>query len=211
MQDFYIPLADLRFDVDKIRNELETIVRPGYSGYALTVTKELAELDFYNFDQYNSITVADEYNIRRFPDGKLDTDLVFYPRALENSYIRQVEQAISSYLGLQTPRVRMSKIIGSSSLQEAEGLGLHTDPHTPFRVHLALETMPMNKWKFRQEGKEYNIHQPANGVPVLIEVANTEHSVIMAPRMTRMHIWFQYHTPVRKEILDSLLNKADNK
>ena len=209
MHDFYIPLVDLKFDIDRIRNELEAIVKPSYQSYALTVTEELANDNTYDFSQYNSITQFDEYGIRRFPDGTLDTDLIYYPACLQNSYIKEVEIEISNYLGLHSPRVRFSKAKGSTKLEES--LKLHTDPHTPYRVHLALETMPMHKWRFKNKDTDCTIHQPANGIPYLVEVANTEHAVILAPRMVRYHIWFQYHKPVSKEFLDLVLNKAHNK
>lgn len=211
MYDFYIPLVDLKFDIDRIRNELEVIVKPPMGGTAITTTLTESKKDVYDFSQYRSITKLDEYGVRRFPTGEADTDLVYYPKCLEYSYIRTVEETISKYIGLDKPRIRISKFIGGSAEFKAVDLSYHTDPHTPYRVHIALNSAYDVDWYFKNATGEYKINQPANGIPALVEVAQTEHSVRIPFGKFRYHIWFQYHKPVSKEFLDLVLNKAHNK
>jgi hypothetical protein len=188
MQDFYIPLVDLQFDIDKIRKELDTIVKPPMGGTAITTTYEEAEKEKYDFSKFRSITKNDAYGVRRFITGEQDADLVYYPSCLKGSYIQTVEEMISEYLGLSFPRVRISKFIGGSPEFKQVDLSYHTDPHTPYRVHIALNSSSDIFWKFRSNDAEYIINQPANGMPVLIEVANTQHSVEIPFGKFRYHI-----------------------
>ena len=206
MHNFYIPLTSFKIDLDRIRHELATYVRPEEGGYAITTSKQLASDVDYDFSQFNGITYPDANGVRTFPSGETDTDLVFYPKVLEGSYIQSVEQMVSSYLGLSSPRIRISKFIGGVGAHKINYLDFHTDPHTPYRVHIALTVMPNVYWKFKTNEQEYKIHQPADGVPVLIEVAETAHAVTIPFGSVRYHIWFQYHKPVSSEILNRLLN-----
>lgn len=206
MHNFYIPLSSFSIDIDRIKHELADYVKPNEGGYAITTSKQLTSDPNYDFTQFRGITYPNADGVRTFASGEVDTDLVFYPTVLEGSYIQTVEQTISEYLGLSTPRIRISKFIGGIGAHKVNHLDFHTDPHTPYRVHIALNTMSNVYWKFKTIDQEYKIHQPADGVPVLIEVANTAHAVTVPFGSVRYHMWFQYHKPVNTELLNRLLN-----
>lgn len=206
MHNFYIPLTAFNIDLARIKYELAKYVKPKSGSYAITTAKDLANVDEYDFTQFRGITHANINGVRVFETGEQDTDLIFYPRCLQGSYLQEVEQSITAYLGLSSPRIRISKFIGGTSTHKSVYLDFHTDPHTPYRVHITLDVMPGVYWKFKTSEQEYKIHQPADGVPVLIEVAETAHAVDIPIGCHRYHIWFQYHTPVSNELLNRLLN-----
>ena len=205
----YIPLVELKVDVQRIKKEIMDIVKPKQFGsFALTVTEQLAQLEEYDFMSYMGITTEDDEGVRRFADGKVDTDLIYYPKSLEGSYIQEVEQRVSKYLGLGSPRVRMSMTKNNNTTVIKELLPYHLDPHTTYRVHVALVTSPGTTWEFKSGDVETSVHQPVDGVPVLIDTETVLHAVKIDSNSTRFHFWLQYHKHLDPEKFHSILEKS---
>lgn len=195
---FYIPLLNHRVNIDLLRKEVETIIKPiEHGSYGLTTSKDYTDETPHNWRRYSQISRLDSLGERKLESGERDEDIVYWPKELQGSYIQELGYKFSDLLKIKDPRVRMS-------LQATTGI--HNDPHTPYRIHIALETDPSILWLFIDENnKAHQIHQPADGVPVLIETGITRHSV-MIPRnakKNRIHLWYQFHGLVSDNILSN--------
>jgi hypothetical protein len=201
MQDFYIPL-NFKVDVDRLNREVGMYIRPVRGDFGITTTKELANNLKFDFRQHRGWSYADENGQRRLESGELDTDIVHWPLKLNGSYIKEVGLMISKLVGVDNPRVRLSRYFD----EEVEsGIRYHVDPHTPFRIHIALKTNPTAIWKFRTHDEVYyDIHQPADGTPVFIEVNKTSHAVQVPAGIERVHLWYQFHQPIDPAVLAAI-------
>ncbi len=85
-------------------------------------------------------------------------------------------------------------------------ISYHYDEHTPYRIHIALKTSPDTIWRFKENGKITEIHQPADGIPVLIKTNSLEHSVFIPIETERVHLWYQYHHEISNEVLEKIKN-----
>ena len=185
---FYVPLPSIRVDVGRLKEELEPMVLQG-NACGLTVSKDYAGRP-YAFDLFNGNSGPGKDGAWRVYTGERDSDLTHWSLELENSYTREVGKQLSSYLGMPAPRVRSSRI---SAGIERKGIDMHRDPHTPFRVHIALDTAPGATWSFvTGDGRRFRIHQPADGIPIYIDTAGVQHGVDVVSA-SRWHLWYQWY------------------
>jgi hypothetical protein len=197
---FYIPLKSVKVDLNKLRNEVNTIIKPESGGYGITTAVDYVKEYPCNFKRYSSISYLNSEGERILPCGRRDEEIIHWPDIFDNSYIKELGNIFSELINIKNPRVRLSCQPGS--------IDYHNDPHTPYRIHIAIESNPDAIWKFKEKcGTEHSIYQPADGVPVLIETGITKHAVIMPARPViprRVHLWYQFHDIISDEILKSL-------
>lgn len=210
--DFYIPMINVEVDVKRLKAELDHFVNIDYSlpvearGFGITTTKEFENDPFFNFRKHQTISQPDEYGVRRLPTGELDSDITVWPAKLQGSYMKELCGVFNDILQLENPRVRASVINGPSKL------ALHYDEHTPYRVHICLQTGPAANWIFMEDnGMMDVIHQPCTQTPVLINAGTVKHGLNIPAGVQRIHLWYQYHKPVSKEILNKLQNDIELK
>lgn len=193
---FYIPLENHRVDIERLRYEVDTVVRPTETGtYGLTTSKNYIDEVPQDWKRYSQASQLDSLGERRLESGERDEDIVYWPKELHGSYIQELGYKFSDLLQIKDPRARLS--LQTNTV-------VHNDPHTPYRIHIALETDPSILWLFFDENNRIHpIHQPANGVPVLIETGITRHSVKIpkSSQKTRMHLWYQFHGLVKDSVL----------
>ena len=190
LDGFYVPLPSLRVDVYRLIKEIDHILVPG-NAYGLTVAPRCKGLP-YGFNVFNGTSLPDADGTWRLDSGDADHELIHWPAELEISYVREIAEMLGNYLGMPPPRARASRIDASGNRQ---GIDMHADPHTPFRIHIALETSLDATWRFRSNGRHVRIHQPADGIPVYVETATTYHAVdVLSGRRT--HLWYQWYQPL---------------
>jgi hypothetical protein len=194
---FYIPLYSIPVDLERLREEvaaIPTLNKP--SCYGLTTSIKYIDEVPVNFNRYSSISTLNSQGERILPDGERDEEIVHWPVPLRNSYIKKLGDVFSELVQIKTPRVRMSV--------DAR-VDYHNDPHTPYRIHIAINSNPEAVWKFREtNGTEHIIYQPADGNPVLIETGKTQHAVtrnLNDDTNKRVHLWYQFHDIISDEIL----------
>ena len=200
---FYIPLQSIKVDIDRLKNEIyehvdcENVFTN--KGYAITTTEQFIDEYPLRPHRYNIRTFPDHTGEQFLPYGNRDEDVVYWPKIFENSYMKELSLIFSDIVKIKNPRVRMSV---------QTHFPHHIDIHTPYRLHIALETYPDAVWNFRDKNNiEHEIHQPANGIPVLIDSGDTMHSVILKktlPNLRRVHLWYQFHGIISDDILKNL-------
>lgn len=193
---FYIPLPQYKVDLQKLSNEVFSEIKPYKAGdYGITTSLQHVNED-YDFKRYSGISHFNAEGERLLGSGERDEDIVYWPKKLANSYMKELADIFSDAIGIKNPRVRMSVNATISS---------HSDPHTPYRIHIALMTDPLILWHFREaNGNMHSIHQPADGIPVLIETGITEHGVSIPHdkvNRKRIHLWYQFHDILSDEVL----------
>jgi hypothetical protein len=210
--DFYIPMVNTEVDIDRLKKELDHFVKIDYNmpvkarSFGITTTKEFATDPFFNFRKHQTISQPDENGVRRLPDGSLDSDVTVWPTIMEGSYMKELTKTFNDILQLENPRVRASVTNGPSKLE------LHHDEHTPYRVHICLQTGPGANWIFMENnGLMDTIHQPRTNNPVLINAGTVKHGLNIPAGVQRIHLWYQYHKPVSSEILNKLKNDIEIK
>lgn len=193
----FIFMTEHKIDLERLRNEVEMFLGPLKGGYGVTTTKEYINENPPDYRRFNTISAFDEFGERRYPGGERDEDITCWPSVLENSYMKELGDTFSDLLKIYNPRVRMS--VGNK-------IPFHTDPHTPYRIHIALEAYPDSVWVFRhKDGTEETIFQPADGIPALVETGETAHSVkMLGEHRNRIHLFYQFHGVVSDEILSRL-------
>jgi hypothetical protein len=197
---YYIPLKSISVDVDRLKQEVDTLIGPLTElGYGITTAKEHVNEVPVRYNRYTGISNFNKLGERVLANGETDEQIVFWPKFLENSYMKELGDLFSKLINIPNPRVRLS------SLSEEDFIDFHNDPHTPYRIHIALETHPDARWIFKKDPYQIEyIHQPADGVPVLIETGRTEHAVQIASPGRRVHLWYQFHGIVNPAILNTL-------
>jgi hypothetical protein len=202
---FFIPLTDITIDTDRLRNEVFRYIRPVQHDYGLTCIKEDSESNNFNFRKFSGIRKPSS-NKYLLPSGHLDTDVIYWPKILQGSYIEQVALEITNLLELSPPRCRLSYF---NNRDYPFNIGYHYDNHTPYRVHIALKTTPECIWKYRwgPEQEEHELHQPILNNPVLINTGAMQHAVYVPKNHSRLHLWYQYHGTPRQELINNLIEK----
>jgi hypothetical protein len=204
LDQFYIPLVDINVDVDKVRQEIYNIVKPQI-GIDCGLTCQLEDLnnDNFSFTKYTGQRKFNPHSRHILATGEDDRDLVHWPRSLQGSYIQQLGTLFSEYLEIGPPRARSSLLYKDHA---NVNLNWHVDNHTPYRVHIAIETTPECLWKFRNDTESLTVHQPITSTPVLIQTA-IQHDIHVPKGHRRLHIWYQFHSEPKKELIDNLIAK----
>ncbi len=204
--EFYIPLVDLTIDLDRLRAEVFKYVAPAQQDYGLTCSAEDVNCDFFNFKKYSGVRKDVKANVMLLPTGHIETDVIYWPRLLQGSYIHQIGLMLTDYLNLTPPRCRLSYF---NNRMENTYVKFHYDTHTPYRVHIALETTTECKWNYRRKigDEEYSLHQPVSIHPVLINTADIQHSIEIPEYHNRMHLWYQFHSRPDQRFIDTLIEK----
>lgn len=200
---FYIPLQSIKVDVARLKNEIyqHIHVKNVYSnrGYAITTTPSYINETPFNPYRYCRSYYMNSTGECFLPSGDKDEDVVYWPTVFENSYMKELGEIFSDIIKIDKPRVRMS-------IQTH--FRHHKDPHTPYRIHIALESYPEAVWNFKDKNNiEYEIYQPADGTPVLVETGTHDHSVVIKkidPPIRRVHLWYQFHGIISDDILKNL-------
>jgi len=210
--DFYIPMVNTEVDIKRLKQEVDEYIQIDYSkpikarSFGITTTKEFVNDPFFNFRKHQTISEPDANGVRRLPGGELDSDVTLWPKMLEGSYMKELTKTFNDILQLENPRVRLSVTNGPSKL------ALHYDEHTPYRVHICLQTGPGANWIFMEDSGMIDvIHQPCTPNPVLINAGTVMHGLDIPEGVQRIHIWYQYHKPVSREILNKLQNDIEIK
>lgn len=209
VKDYFIPMINIKVDLERIRKEIDYFVKPDYSlqarSYGLTTSKEYVDDPNFDFRKHMAISSPDANGIRRLPGGELDSDVVLWPKIMEGSYIKYLGEMFSSFIKIPNPRCRMSVINGPFEIQS------HVDEHTPYRIHICLDSDPGSNWFFKKPDDVHDmIHQPSSETPVLIETGTVEHSVKVEPGTFRMHLWYQFHSVVQPDIIQSLMRDIES-
>lgn len=207
MYNFYIPITSIKIDTNRLLQEMLSFIKRHYlnefargmiqHSYSFTTTAEHVNDPEYNFRKFTGITYGDVEN-RKTIDGVLDRDIVHWPDILQDSYMKEIGDQLSKLVGIPEYRVR-----GSIMKPYVDFLyNKHIDYHTPYRIHIALLTDPENFW-FLDDVK---IHQPADGVPVIIDTGKVAHSFCVPKDKLRIHFWYQFYQPIKQEILEQLMS-----
>jgi hypothetical protein len=205
-ETFYIPLVDLAVDLEQIKQEVYSIINPQEGDYAVTCQQQDQDLDVYDFKKYAGQRVYNPNSRFLLATGEMDTDIVYWPKCLQGSYIQQFGEIVTEYLGLTAPRCRLSI---RNNPKYPSNIGFHVDNHTPYRVHIALETTEHCIWRFREDAgsQEYQQHQPVSPQPVLIQT-QVQHDIFVPPGSRRLHLWYQFHGDPDPKFIESLIEKA---
>lgn len=200
---YYLPLNNILVDVEKLKQEIFNIVNPSVAegNYCLTCTEEEQNLENFNFRKYSGESKYDPEKKSRIHKltGKYDFEIIYWPKILQSSYIKSIGQLLTEYLKFENqPRCRMSL----TQKETASSLGMHYDPGTPYRVHIALLTEPSTLWLFKDVEKQsiVELHQPANGVPVLINTGGIYHDIKVLAG-SRLHLWYQWTENINETTL----------
>ena len=209
MNDFYTPLPNIKIDIERLTKEIFHYWHPDPNikdiSASFTTAKKYVDDPICDFSRYKGIShyVPGTRRVKVYSDGEFDQNLTHWPKILENTYMKELGDNFAKLLNVTRYRVRASYY---NSLHEDFVGELHRDPHTPYRIHIALKTDPNVKWLLvdKNDNAHY-IHQPADGHPVLLETCYTKHQVIVPTNSIRIHCWFQYYTEIDQSLLDNLL------
>ncbi len=218
-------------DADKIRKEIDhflTNERTELQGniknfavsYSITNAKDISMNEWFdrnnsvmpNFIDENGEKVTkhyDQYTLgfpgewkdnvtAYFADGTCDKDLIHWRSDMIDSEIYRLTKRIEKFFNLDyNIRCRSSFFYGPRILNK------HSDPHTPWRVHVTLKSGPETRWEFIDIDTKETItwKQPPDSV-WLIRTGNVQHRVIVPENESRVqlfyHLWNknigqQYH------------------
>lgn len=199
---FYVPLTGIKIDIQRMIGELHACLPiSSISGdRGLTVTQDIAG-QLYSFGRFNGISKYDDQGVRRVRTGERDEDITYWPKQLENTYIKEIGERLACLLELPGPRCRMSRFVGGLT----GNLDMHCDPHTPVRVQIALITQPDIMWHLQApDGSLVERHQPANGIPVLLRTGTLRHGVVVPKTAIRLHLWYQWYSWPRPDAITNL-------
>ena len=122
-----------------------------------------------------------------------DKDLIaWHPRLLKSEMFR-LKNAVATYLGIDN-NLRCRASFSSGGTGGSRIINFHSDPHTPWRVHVTLKTGPNTKWLFRdvEQNKIIEWYQPLGSV-WLVRTGNIQHTVNVGDNEIRWqlfyHIW----------------------
>jgi hypothetical protein len=207
MNKIYSPLPNIKIDIERLRRELFKFWHPDLQSpvvsTSLTTAEKYIDDPDYDFSRYAGISeyVPSGNLLKVYSDGEFDQNLVYWPKILLNTYMKELGDYFAEILEVNHYRCRASWY---NSWKKAYIGKLHNDPHTPHRIHIALKSDPAVKWKLVDGDDIYKIHQPVDGSPVLIETGRTQHQVIVPKNSIRAHIWFQYYQKIDQAKLDKL-------
>jgi hypothetical protein len=124
-----------------------------------------------------------------YDDGTGDRDFVHWHPSLIDSEIYNLKNRIADFFKINNRlRCRASFLPGYTKM------GFHADPHTPWRVHINLQSGPGTRWIFRTLDPKETVEwvQPKDSV-WLIRTGDVQHSVEVAEGEVRWqlfyHIW----------------------
>jgi hypothetical protein len=120
-----------------------------------------------------------------FPNSPLgDHDITAWHPTLVRSEMHRLRDRIAHHLGIDAAmRCRASIMHGPHCIRP------HRDPHTPWRVHVALGDCPRTRWWFHdRDGDRIQWHQPP-GV-WMIRTGDIQHSVTVAEQEQRWQLWY---------------------
>lgn len=193
-----------------IRNNLGT---GKAAGIAITNRADTPHRGWYNSEYnrptHNTIHVPTKTNLQKdfgrytlgFPgpwkddvhafysNGTADRDLVHWHPDLANSEMYNLTIRIAECLKINN-RLRCR----ASFMQGPTGLSTHSDPHTPWRVHINLKSGPGTYWKFSDIDTKETVEwvQPKDSV-WLVRTGNVQHGLVIPEGETRWqlfyHIW----------------------
>jgi hypothetical protein len=208
MNKIYRPLPNIKIDIERLTTEIFHFWKPNPNGIenstSLTTSEKYIDDLNYDFTLYRgpSEFVPHTKLLKVYSDGEFDQNLIHWPKILQNTYMKELGDYFAKILKVPCYRCRASYY---NSLEKDFIGELHNDPQTPYRIHIALKTDPNVKWIFvDKDNKTYDIHQPADNTPVLIETGTTQHQVIVPKNSIRTHIWFQYYNDIDQTLLDKL-------
>lgn len=125
----------------------------------------------------------------RYDDNVSDRSFTHWHPALLDSEIFNLKTRIATYL--QIPEQLRCR---ASFIQGYKKLNFHSDPHTPWRVHVTLKSGANTRWLFRTLDSDNIIEwtQPKNSV-WLIRTGNVQHSIEVGQDDVRWqlfyHVW----------------------
>jgi hypothetical protein len=125
-----------------------------------------------------------------YPNGVADKDLIHWHPDMIDTEMHRLASRIKEYLGIDyNLRCRLSVSHGQVEIDR------HLDPHTPWRVHVALDSGSESHWTFYDEvGSTDSIKwkQPKDTV-WLVRTGDVQHSVFVPSGEYRLqlfyHVW----------------------
>ena len=208
MLDFYTPIPNIKIDINRLTEEIFHYWTPSNNhAVSFTTAKKYVDDLNYDFSHYEVISkfFPNTRRIKVYEDGEFDQNIVHWPKILENSYMKELGDYFAKILNVTRYRARGSYFDTKTHMTSGFKTDLHRDPHTPYRIHIALKTSPEVNWFLvDKDNNSHYIHQPADGVPILLETCFTQHQVIVPPDSVRMHFWFQYYTEFDQATIDKL-------
>jgi hypothetical protein len=217
MINFYTPIPNIKVDTERLLVEIFRFWKPqdmvSDQAHSFTTAEKYVDDLNYDFGKYagTSEFISNDSLLKKYPDGDIDQNLIYWPKILEKSYMKELGDYFASIFQVKHYRTRASYFNTVNHSNNLKITGLHNDPHTPYRVHIALKTNPNIKWKFVDElGEIYSVHQQADGVPVLIETGKTKHQIEIPENSIRIHLWFQYYSDIDQTLLTNILAPGQN-
>jgi len=214
MHHFFIPLQNCTVDLDRLSNEIFSFWKIDENDTDLeskspSFTTSLKYVDdpILNLARYAGKAAAADPNtwhinpLTIYPDGEYDNNLVYWPKILENSYMKELGDYFAKLFNVTRYRARASYV---NTLTKPLTFKLHNDPHTPYRLHFAIKTDLNVQWRFVNNNTEHFIHQPVDNFPTLIETGTTQHQIVTNHKSIRMHFWFQYYDSIDKNLISKL-------
>jgi hypothetical protein len=212
MRKIFSPLPNIKVDINRLYSEMLYYWHPNLSSRATSASFTTAKkyVDDLNCDflKYTGAAylLSKDSMVMKYPDGEIDQELIYWTKLLENSYMKELGDRFANLLQVKNYRARASYMNTYGLIEDFPAGDLHTDQHTPYRLHIALNTSLGVKWRFENEaGLTQYIHQPADGVPVLIETGKTKHQVIIPKDSIRIHLYYQYYEDIDQTLLDNIL------
>jgi hypothetical protein len=208
---FFIPLVDIKIDMATLTNEVYKYINPTADDYGITCRQEDVNNDNYNFKKYSGMRppapVKDNPLHASYENGAVDTDIIYWPKILQGSYIQQLGNSLSDLIGLSNPRCRLS-LFNEHRIHDSS-LEFHYDKHTPVRIHIALETTSDCLWLYKEkfDSPTLSLHHPVMDNPVLVSTGSFRHNVYIPAGHKRMHLWYQYHSSPDVDLIHSLIEK----
>ena len=208
---FFIPLVDFKVDIARLTNEVYKYINPVAGDYGITCRQEDIDDDYYSFRKYSGMRpaslVKDNPFHASYENGASDTDIVYWPKILQGSYIQELGNNLSALIGLSNPRCRLSLFNQYRTYDSS--LEFHYDRHTPVRIHIALETTSECLWLYKEkvDTHVFQLHHPVMDNPVLVSTGSIRHNIYIPAGHKRLHLWYQYHQAPDVDLVHSFIEK----
>jgi hypothetical protein len=124
-----------------------------------------------------------------YQNGTLDRDLIHWHPDMIDSEMFHFKNRNAKFFNIDNNiRCRLSVLNGFWNIPK------HSDPHTPWRVHVNLKSGPNSYWKFHNiETNESITWQQPTGSVWLVRTGNIQHEVVVPAGESRWqlfyHIW----------------------
>jgi hypothetical protein len=174
-------LADLTLKLRINRHIQEALLGPT-GVYSINLTHLPGLQGHHRFSKYtgqHSLLLADKVNESMF---------IYRLAEIKNTYIAEVMNKVIAYHKdtYGTEFKGRTQIVWS--LAGLCDYPLHTDPHTPHRYHIPLQTDPNFNWVFSVDDELCKLHMPADGGIWYLNPVKLIHTVRHTGTVPRIHL-----------------------